>query len=241
MASDEAESSAPALSLKGRMYTALVLRPGSLEPARLAEQLAAKATSAPELFDHAPVVLDLQDVAETDLPHGLEPILRQIRAAGCVPYAVQAPADALARQARELGLAVFASDRSAAAANRTPDKPAPDSGEQAQPPAALLIEQPVRSGQQIYARGRDLVILASVSPGAEVMADGHIHVYGTLQGRALAGVRGDESARIFCRHLKAQLVAIAGCYRTLEDMAPVEGVSPVQVRLRDGTLELQAL
>jgi len=82
-----------------------------------------------------------------------------------------------------------------------------------------VITRPVRSGQQIYAEGADLIVLAQVSEGAEVLADGHIHIYGSLRGRALAGVKGDESARIFCQQLEAELVSVAGNF-VLQDALP---------------------
>lgn len=104
-----------------------------------------------------------------------------------------------------------------------------------------VISQPVRGGQQVYAEG-DLVLLAPVSAGAEVMADGHIHCYAPLRGRALAGVQGDVNARIFCRELSAELVAIAGHYRIADDLKadPLWGKA-VQVALLDGQLRLVAL
>ena len=99
----------------------------------------------------------------------------------------------------------------------------------------------MRSGQQVYARGGDLVVTAPVSAGAELMADGHIHVYDTLRGRALAGVQGDENARIFCRSLKAELIAIAGQYRLSDQIdAELRGAAAM-ASLRDGQLELNAL
>lgn len=104
-----------------------------------------------------------------------------------------------------------------------------------------VIARPIRSGQQVYARRGDLVILGAVSPGAEVMADGHIHLYGPLRGRALAGVAGDETARIFCRSLRAELVAIAGQYRVSEDIPPNDPSQAVQVYLQDGQLRIDAL
>ncbi len=85
-----------------------------------------------------------------------------------------------------------------------------------------MIERPLRSGQQVYARGRDLVLLAMVNPGAEVVADGHIHVYAPLRGRALAGARGWGEARIFAREMRPDLVSIAGVYRTSEEPLPPE-------------------
>ena len=88
------------------------------------------------------------------------------------------------------------------------------------PPGALVIDRPLRSGQQVYARGRDLVLLAMVNPGAEVIADGHIHVYAPLRGRAIAGARGWAEARIFARDMRPDLVSIAGVYRTGDDPLP---------------------
>lgn len=101
-----------------------------------------------------------------------------------------------------------------------------------QNPANLIIDRPLRSGQQVYARGGDLIILAAVNPGAEVIADGNIHVYAPLRGRALAGARGDDKARILTTVFAAELVSIAGIYRTFEDGVPERLANqPVQVRL----------
>ena len=99
-------------------------------------------------------------------------------------------------------------------------------------PGALVIDKPLRSGQQVYARGRDLVVLAMVNAGAEVIADGHIHVYAPLRGKAMAGARGNVDARIFALELNAELLSIAGVYRTSEHPLPaqVQG-KPAQVRL----------
>lgn len=99
-------------------------------------------------------------------------------------------------------------------------------------PGTLVIDRPLRSGQQVYARGGDLVILAAVNPGAEVIADGNIHVYAPLRGRALAGARGNDQARILTTVFAAELVSIAGIYRTFEDGVPAKLANqPVQVRL----------
>lgn len=101
-----------------------------------------------------------------------------------------------------------------------------------QNPANLIIDRPLRSGQQVYAKGGDLIILAAVNPGAEVIADGNIHVYAPLRGRALAGARGNAEARILTTVFAAELVSIAGIYRTFEDGVPAKLANqPVQVRL----------
>ena len=100
---------------------------------------------------------------------------------------------------------------------------------------------PVRSGQQVYAQNRDLTVCAMVGAGAEVIADGSIHIYGALRGRALAGAGGFEGARIFCREFQAELVAIAGTYKVLEDIPPSLRGKAVQVRLDNGQLRIEEL
>lgn len=105
---------------------------------------------------------------------------------------------------------------------------------------AKVITTPVRSGQQIYAKDADLIVLSSVGQGAELLADGHIHVYGALRGRALAGINGNEKARIFCSKLDAELLSIAGCYVMPDNHAQVfEGSQ--QVFLQDGRLQIKAM
>jgi septum site-determining protein MinC len=109
----------------------------------------------------------------------------------------------------------------------SPPQPAADA-----PPPALVVERPVRSGQQVYARGRDLIVVGDVSPGAEVIADGNVHVYGTLGGRAIAGARGRRDAGIFTLDLRAELVAVCGIYRTFEDGPPAaQAGKPVRISL----------
>jgi septum site-determining protein MinC len=104
--------------------------------------------------------------------------------------------------------------------------------------STLFIDRPLRSGQQIYARGGDLVVLAAVNAGAEVIADGSIHIYAPLRGRALAGAGGAENARILCTRFEAELVSIAGLYRTFDTGVPVElAGKPVQVLLNTSPSE----
>ena len=110
------------------------------------------------------------------------------------------------------------------------------------PLGALVIHKPLRSGQQIYARGRDLVVLAMVNAGAEIIADGHIHVYAPLRGKAIAGARGNTDARIFALSLEAELISIAGIYRTSENPLPANVLGkPTQVRLEGEKLVMDAL
>jgi septum site-determining protein MinC len=109
-------------------------------------------------------------------------------------------------------------------------------------PGTLIIDTPVRAGQRIYARGGDLIVTAVVNNGAEIIADGSIHIYNTLNGRALAGASGDASARIFALSMSPELVSIAGVYRTFEDGFPAEQArQPAQIRLVGDRLDIQSV
>ncbi len=105
----------------------------------------------------------------------------------------------------------------------------------------MMHTSPVRSGQQIYAQDRDLTVCASVGAGAEVISDGSIHIYGALRGRALAGAGGLATARIFCREFNAELVAIAGTYKVLEEIPKALIGKPVQIWLENDSLRIEAL
>jgi septum site-determining protein MinC len=109
-------------------------------------------------------------------------------------------------------------------------------------PSVLIVDKPLRSGQQVYARGGDVVVLSLVSHGAEVIADGHVHVYAPLRGRAIAGAKGDTAARIFSTCMQAELLSIAGVYRTGEAALPPELLGKAaQVRFSDDQLVVEAL
>lgn len=195
----------------------------------------------PRFFDQAPVVIDLGQYPADQPLHSFPVIVGMIRGYGMIPVGVRGASEALREQARLLELAVMPNlrqRRRGLAATGNAEKPT------GQPPAAtatLIVDQPVRSGQRIYARDGDLILLAGVSSGAEVMADGHIHAYGPVRGRILAGVRDNATARIFCRDLGAELVAIAGRYRVSEDLPPEFMRRSVQIALRGDALEFSSL
>ena len=175
------------------------------------------------------------DSSEVDFP-ALMALLASYR---LVPVAVKGGSAEQMAAAQQAGLlctpdAHLLSPKPATPAAQSPAAPqAPPAP--AAPLAALIIDKPLRSGQQVYARGRDLVVMAMVNAGAEVIADGHIHVYAPLRGKAMAGARGNTEARIFALALEAELLSIAGIYRTGENPLPpsVAGL-PAQVRLVAG-------
>lgn len=226
----------PAFELKGRMLTLSVLQLFNTDLAALATQLDTRMASMPELFQHLPVVLDLEAVQGQSLD--LPALVDALRQRGLIPVGVRAVNAESKEQAVAVGLGVLNIGtepvRRAEPVQR-PEAKAPAVG------AAMLIRQPVRSGQQIYARGGDLVVMAPVSAGAEVLADGHIHIYGPLRGRALAGVQGDTQARIFCQSLEAELVSIAGAYRISENIQETGRGRPVQIYLDGESLCIEPL
>jgi septum site-determining protein MinC len=234
-------AASPPFRLKGSLVTLSILKPLTIELSEIEAGLAARVAQAPALFDRAPLLIDLADLPDAtalDLP-GLRTLIAGL---GFVPVALRGGGDALASQAAAIGLGVLGEGRLPVDANPAPspaaDEPPPSAAEIAAaspeatpaPAATRLVTQPVRSGQQVYSRG-DLIVMAPVSPGAELLAEGHIHVYGPLRGRALAGLRGDTTARIYCRALEAELIAVAGCFQVADDLDPALRGRPAQVYL----------
>jgi septum site-determining protein MinC len=224
---------------------ALLLK--STDLSALQRELTLRFGDIPDFFDQDALVIDLSmlqanpaDAApELDFPQ----LLSLLRAFRLNPMAVKGGAGLMPAPDAHLvgskgkkppksasGEATADADAapatSASPATKAPATPAPGQL------SALIIDKPLRSGQQVYARGRDLVVLAMVNAGAEVIADGHIHVYAPLRGKAIAGARGNTDARIFALALEAELLSIAGVYRTSENPLPddVQG-KPTQVRL----------
>lgn len=189
----------------------------------------------PQFFDQAPLVIDLSQYRSDEPLESFPMLVGMIRGHGMVPVGVRGGSAEQCQQARLLELAIMPRLRAGHAEKAT--RPTPSAAVRTD---TLVIDQPVRSGQRIYAEGGDLVLLAGVSSGAEVMADGHIHAYGPVRGRILAGVRDNTKARIFCRDLGAELVAIAGRYRVNEDLPSQYLGRQVQISLQDNALKFSA-
>lgn len=222
------------LDLRSTRLNALLLPLRSRDLDAVLAQAKAQWGELPEAFEAEPLVLDLRALPEAGAPLDWVRLQQGLRAHGLQPVAllgVERLAVAEQQAAREAGL--HASD-DAAPPPAAPQAAAPASV--AVPVAAvgrsLVIDRPLRSGQQIYARDADLIVLGLVSHGAEVIADGHIHVYGALRGRAIAGAKGNTEARVFAQSLEAELLAIAGTFRTSEKPLPPDVFAkPAQVRL----------
>jgi len=238
----------PAFQLKGGMVTATILEVHANNLTLLQRQLAEKVAQVPHLFRGSPLVLGLDKLSNDDGPLDLAGLVAICREQGMLPFAVRASRsnDIIAAQA--LSLTLLPATMRSRELEVPAAQPAPAAAPAPAPVAAVsgrpgkLVTQPVRSGQQIYAEGCDLIVLAPVSAGAEIIADGHIHCYGMLRGRALAGAQGDTGARVFCQQMEAELVAVAGRYQTAEQLrqSPQWGKG-VCISLSGDTLNITAL
>ena len=249
MADDHAGLARSSIDLKSAQLPVVAVVIKSTDAQVLADELATRLQDEPEFFDNDPVLIDLSAVQDAPDSIDFAALVAELRRWRARPVAVRGGSQAQMDAAHELGL-IAAPEAARPAAAVLPaaqhvsaepqlDAPAAEAAPAPAPPAApapghgtVVVDKPLRSGQQVYARGADLVVLAMVSFGAEVIADGNVHVYAPLRGRAIAGARGDTSARIFATCLEAQLVSIAGIYRTTETELPddVRGKS-AQVRL----------
>jgi septum site-determining protein MinC len=244
------------------------LRVRTLDVAKLVDEMRDRVQRAPKLFARAAVVIDFGGLSRTPDVGTARALLDGLRQAGVLPVALAYGTTETERLSEALGLPLLAKFRAqyerddgvaaaapapapAPAARREPApprrdepaaKPAAAPSANAAPPSPGVIQSaPVRSGQQVYADNRDLTVLSSVGAGAEVIADGSVHIYGPLRGRALAGAQGNAKARIFCREFDAELVAIAGHYKVLEDIPQELRGKAVQIWLEDEQLKIAAL
>ncbi len=242
--------------LKGSAVTVVVLAIVRYEPKSLLAELKEKIVQAPQFFTNSPVLINLDRLENPENLKKPADLLAICRELDLQPLGFSGVPEVLLAAVNKTGLAVLPTP-----SERALKLPKQEAAPQVETVIERVVEtvvetvieerlvqrqskvitRPVRSGQQIYAEGADLIVLAQVSEGAEVLADGHIHIYGTLRGRALAGVKGDESARIFCQQMEAELISIAGNF-VLQDSLPKELFKkPVQASLSGEKVILEAL
>ena len=261
----------PGIELKGGMYAFMSLRIATTDLQRIDALLADKVQQAPGFFSDTPVIVDLTlleiDDAAREASAGFDTValidcIRRHRLMPVVarvgdkssPLANVIALPLIEGGTRRASVTDGMQDSSSGVppgdnASSVPDemRNAPDtvqgddrSWEQAARPA-MVIDKPVRSGQQIYARDTDLIIIGQVGPGAEVIADNNIHIYGPLRGRALCGVSGNTSARIFCQSLEAELVSVAGNFRMLETIPADLRGKPAKIAFDNDKLSIEPL
>jgi septum site-determining protein MinC len=212
---------------------ALLLKSADL--AALADELKARFADIPEFFDNDPMVIDLSPLkGEGEVDFG--ELLHLLRGYRVAPVAVKGGSEDQMKAAVLKGLAVANELRVIPQKASSPEPARAEKLPPTTPSHALIVDKPLRSGQQVYARGRDLVVMSMVNPGAEVIADGSIHVYAPLRGKAIAGAKGNTDARIIALALEPELLSIAGVYRTSEVPLPAEVQGKAaQVRLVGGS------
>jgi len=223
--------------VQGALFTVMVVRAGMLRDPSFEHELARQVERSPRFFRDAPVVLDLRNMPGFETADEFLEARDLLRHFTLALVGVQNAQPAQLEAAAACGLGSFAP--TAAQPARAPAQPAPPAPAAGQ--RARLVTQPVRSGTQIYARGGDLIVTAAVSPGAELIADGNIHVYSVLRGRALAGASGDAGARIFCSRLEAELVSVAGRYLVSDQLPADQRGHPVQIALVEDQLTITGL
>ena len=234
-------NTSPIFELKSAALTLVAVQLKTTDLELLALALDARFADAPELFDQDPVAIDLSLLRDADEAIDFGALVTLLRRYKMQPIAAKAGSATQMEAALAAGL-------TEAHGSAQPSPPAPAAAlavvveTPAAPRTALIVDKPLRSGQRVYAKGGDLIVLAVVSFGAEVIADGNIHVYAPLRGRALAGALGDTSARIFTTCMEAQLLSIAGIYRTTETELPAAVLGKTaQVRLDGEKLVVEAL
>ena len=230
-----------AVQFKGSMFTLTILQILSDDVGIIDLQVRENLEKAPKFFTNAPVVIDLTEVKIT--PDTLEQIIYRMRSNDLLPVGIISGDANVQHHAIVKGLAIFPKSKQTSPIRA--EKPAEPAANKKTATTttekAKVILQPVRSGQQIYAKNTDLIVLNSVSPGAEIIADGNIHVYGALHGRALDGVNGNNEARIFCHKLDAELVSIAGLYQLSDDFAQYKDMDGIQIFLDSDKLCIEKI
>lgn len=235
------------------MQTVLSLRVQDPSVPGVFDELYKETAKSPEFYRFAPVILDVAPMVELEQsPRELRKIVAKIRACQLIPIGIQNGDEQWSEEARKVSLSVFPPG-SRAPVSRAPEvveakaeSDPPVATSQAKPVSeagrsATIVRDPVRSGQQVFAHGADLVCLSAVANGAEVIASGNLHIYASLKGRAFAGIDGDESAMIFCDRLDPELVSIAGFHLVNEQIEPSLLNRRVRIRCTEQKLMIEAV
>jgi len=233
-----------AFKLKGRLYTLTVLQLITTDKELFEQQLDDMIAQAPRLFDGTPIVLDCSQLHDLELD--LQAFVDQLRRRNILPVAIQGANALLTSLAQCSGLGIL---RASSVLDKTIENIEHEVVKQPVKKSTThrsvgtikskIQTTPVRSGQQLVATHGDIVVTSTVSRGSELLAEGNIHVYGALRGRALAGISGDKQARIFCMSLDAELLSIAGCYRLSDSIERKQG--PCQIFLQDDRIVIEDL
>jgi septum site-determining protein MinC len=229
-----AEASIPlAVDIRYGQIGLMQLRIRTTDSGALLDELTGRMNTAPNFFQRTAVCIDLSDLKKAPETQEIKAILEAVRRAGMLAVGLASASGEIEALSNAVNLPILSAFRPASypAAAEPVQRIATEPVESEVGIAAMIQQQTVRSGQRIYARNRDLVITAGVGAGAEVIADGCVHIYGSLRGRAMAGARGQLNARVFCQEFHAELVSIAGVFRVFETIPTALAGKPVQAWL----------
>jgi septum site-determining protein MinC len=230
-----AEGSIPlAVDIRYGQIGLMQLRIRTTDTGALLDELTGRMNTAPNFFRRTAVCIDLSDLKKVPDTQEIKAILEAVRRAGLLAVGLASASAEIEALSNAVNLPILSAFRPASysvAAAEPVQRIAAEPVDSALGIAAMIQQQTVRSGQRIYARNRDLVITAGVGAGAEVIADGCVHIYGSLRGRAMAGARGQLDARVFCQEFHAELVSIAGVFRVFETIPTALAGKPVQAWL----------
>ena len=233
--------------LRGASQTLTVMELHYFDPDALERDLRDKIRQAPNFFRDLPLVIGLDHYEGNTGDLDFFQVIGICRTHSIQVLGVRGGNDDIRRLARNAALAWLPGGQSSSPGPAAdPEQDTAENTRESTPEttsagSGRLVTQPVRSGQQVYAPEGDLIIMAPVGAGAEVLAAGHIHIYGPLRGRALAGVHGDSSASIFCQSLEAELVSVAGHYKISEDLQGDDWRTPARIRLEGEVLTVDPL
>ena len=243
------------LEIKISTVVAVAALLADTDPAKLSAALSQITGGTPDYFEDEFTLLDFSALSTIPAPGKINwpALISMFKEHRLHPVAVRNAPASLEEEIRSHGLSIDVVDQSKQFELTPPPSPeipvapisepvAPTAPVKTSTAPTMVIDTPVRAGQRVYARGTDLVIMAVVNPGAEVIADGSIHVYAPLRGRALAGASGNSDARIFSLSMEAELVSIAGVYRTFDEgWSPTLAAKPAQIRLKADRLDITAI
>lgn len=233
-----------AFQIKGSLFTLTTLSLSEIDLTLIENQLSNKVRQAPQFFRHTPIIIDITQIENKSTPEILDQLVDIVTKHELIPLGFRCENTQIRDYLTQKGIALFKDSRQTSKpvkkeSHSQTSNAFTHSNSHAE---ALIIEQRIRSGQQVIAEHGDLIALNSVSSGAEVVAKKNIHIYGTLSGRAFAGADGDKNARIFCRHLDADLVSIAGQYIILEDIPKGEQfANGYQIILENGKITIKPI
>lgn len=234
---NKTSTSSIAFQLKGGLFTLTTLQifnPNLLEFKSL---LLEKIQQAPNFFNNAPIVLDLKIANQPNTTLDFSGLKEMLESVNLIPVGIRNATPEQVAAAIKSGLAILRDTPNP----KEKDKLVTTTQAPQKSTATKIITLPVRSGQQIYAPDGDLIVINHVGNGAELIADGNIHVYGTLRGRAIAGINGNQRARIFCQSLEAELVSVAGNYKISEDIERQAWKIAAQIYIKDDRLQITPL